>query len=615
MARITWQNVTAPDFSAASDASARGAGLFARGMENLADVLGDVQTRKRTQASNAATERMLQFGDVDGWDAALKRGGLSAIGITSDMATSDLMKSFQGRREDLEGARNADNRAAQDSFNLSRDQYGQDRRELTDSRADAEFARSEDARLRREWANAEIHKMATGNGNRDAGAVSMDELLLKVRDLDLGAKDNAALMDAARSYDSDEFKIASDARMKNADLEERAGTGIRTLDQLDRAAAFDDNASGNNAVRLWRSASENFGGSVDDPMAQVIDELVTSNRDEEGNSVFDNSEGQLRAAYNRVVDANPEIPEVIIANAFRNNLGTDSVVWLGDQKERIDESRVNKALEPLKTEAGRKELQFLNEKYLVEQTERDDTRRRIGELQSEITLRQGLGQSDAAVRPMEEELSKLLDSINAPEEVAKSDPVLEEQGPSWNKAVEGLLKRNGTSEEQPERTALEEVENTRSGVAGALSGLAGLVDRGIGGVSGAGNIAGGNYRKYLGNTVGLVAPEFGASIVENGRDQASDGRDQLSEGFFGRWSREREERRPEVNASFDAERALATAVADEAITGLSSGNPALMREAASDAQQFIAMVRNLGAQASPQMLEKARQLQALMARR
>lgn len=102
MARITWQNVTAPDLSTSRAALQQAGNSFNRGFEGFADTFRDIEQQQKDAYSQEALARLAQVTDPNQMNQMMASGGLASLGITDPRyLNADAMQSILGRPETL----------------------------------------------------------------------------------------------------------------------------------------------------------------------------------------------------------------------------------------------------------------------------------------------------------------------------------------------------------------------------------------------------------------------------------------------------------------------------------------------------------------------------------
>lgn len=102
MARITWQNVTAPDLSTSRAALQSAGNSFDTGFQNFIDTFRDVEQQQKDAYSQEALARLAQVTDPNQMNQMMASGGLASLGITDPRyLNADAMESILGRPKTL----------------------------------------------------------------------------------------------------------------------------------------------------------------------------------------------------------------------------------------------------------------------------------------------------------------------------------------------------------------------------------------------------------------------------------------------------------------------------------------------------------------------------------
>ena len=102
MARITWQNVTAPDLSTSRAALQQAGNSFNRGFEGFADTFRDIEQQQKDAYSQEALARLAQVSDPNQLNQMMASGGLASLGITDPRyLNADAMQNILGRPKTL----------------------------------------------------------------------------------------------------------------------------------------------------------------------------------------------------------------------------------------------------------------------------------------------------------------------------------------------------------------------------------------------------------------------------------------------------------------------------------------------------------------------------------
>lgn len=98
MARITWNQVAAPDYSAAIKGTVAAGDMFGRALSGLGQTAFDIRQRQKEDISAQAMAEALKFTDASSFDQAMQNG---LLGYDPTNFTADAMKYFQTRGTDL----------------------------------------------------------------------------------------------------------------------------------------------------------------------------------------------------------------------------------------------------------------------------------------------------------------------------------------------------------------------------------------------------------------------------------------------------------------------------------------------------------------------------------
>lgn len=102
MARITWQNVTAPDLSTSRAALQQAGNSLTSGFAGFADSFRDIEQQQKDAYSQEALARLAQVSDPNQLNALMASDGLAGLGVTdSRYLNADAMQSILGRPKAL----------------------------------------------------------------------------------------------------------------------------------------------------------------------------------------------------------------------------------------------------------------------------------------------------------------------------------------------------------------------------------------------------------------------------------------------------------------------------------------------------------------------------------
>ena len=102
MARITWQNVTAPDLATSRAALQQAGNSLSSGFQGFADSFRDIEQQQKDAYSQEALARLAQVSDPNQLNSMMASDGLAALGITDPRyLNADAMQSILGRSSTL----------------------------------------------------------------------------------------------------------------------------------------------------------------------------------------------------------------------------------------------------------------------------------------------------------------------------------------------------------------------------------------------------------------------------------------------------------------------------------------------------------------------------------
>lgn len=102
MARITWQNVTAPDLSTSRAALQQAGNSLSSGFQGFADSFRDIEQQQKDAYSQEALARLAQVSDPNQLNSMIANDGLAALGIEDPRyLNADAMQSILGRPKTL----------------------------------------------------------------------------------------------------------------------------------------------------------------------------------------------------------------------------------------------------------------------------------------------------------------------------------------------------------------------------------------------------------------------------------------------------------------------------------------------------------------------------------
>lgn len=525
MARITWQNVDAPDISSALARAAGSVDGLSEGLGGIADIFKGIEQRKRAQAERDGMARLLGIQSVEDFDAATRNGGIyGALGTPSDMVSSAMLEAIAGRRDQLEQDRTSD-------LDHTKATYAHGRSILGDQRSDAVYDRGEADRLRQEAANQWAHEQV------QSGQVLSPESLRRdaVMDTSDAKLAEARLAAAAGRESSPGFQVPADLQipLEVAQALEVTQTelGARNRD-LDYAWSTPDKAP----ARLWFDAKDRptERGAAFDSLASNL-QIGVDTSDPEVASKVGRSLGAVETVFREYTDAG--IPANIVAAAMENNLRGSNWLYrnlMGDGSLTIDKAGLDKDLERFRTQSGRAEMETLGQQYEREKSALAADAASYERLYQQYQLALANNSPQAASLAQ-----KLLDfpsryrtpSDDPKEDDATTEPPKTTGGTGKEDLAEEPLSQ-GHEEEVDPATQLDPV------VEGARNAWSQIGQWGLTGFDHAAGMGasvpltlGAGAQWLIGSGIGLVAPEYGSGIVQSGRDMWADSADAAGNGL------------------------------------------------------------------------------------
>lgn len=156
MARITWQNVAAPDFRDAILAQDAAGKSFSSAFSGLGDAFKAYDNRQREKLSAQALDRANQINNYADWEAAMARGIQASLGVDPSRLTSDAMTAIMGRGKDIMDMDETE-------YDFARTQLGHQRTDASNQILDQIGAFSTVAQAQEAW--PELQQWAKDNPN------------------------------------------------------------------------------------------------------------------------------------------------------------------------------------------------------------------------------------------------------------------------------------------------------------------------------------------------------------------------------------------------------------------------------------------------------------------
>jgi hypothetical protein len=333
MARLTWKNVTAPDFSDAIQATYVGGNQIGKGFNNIGGAADDYRNFIQEQASNKAMLDAAQFKDSASWDAAMANGGEAGLNIAPGYATENLTNFVNDRRSTLLGNESTQAGTAfreTQNANAIQDQTQQneDRAYKLEQRG---IAADIDTRDKGEYADVfDLIK----NGN---DVFNMDQVGQRIRGMNLPADKQARLLELATKIGNGDLVSSPEQIAQTAESDEV----LLAQNALDnRQLGLNQRTAGSRLLQIYDRAFAN-GDSSGDPMTPVLKELRESQDGKEGD-LHRESARQIQKMYNGLLKDYPELGGDVIAQMIKENKKGRNWFALGEGELRVDEAEIRK---------------------------------------------------------------------------------------------------------------------------------------------------------------------------------------------------------------------------------------------------------------------------------
>lgn len=342
MARLTWENVTAPSLSGVSEAVVAGAQLMGKGFSSIGEGFGGIRDRFVDKNSKEAIAAAMGITDPTELDAILSSGGFQQAfgGINPADVSEDAMKMLAGYRSNLLANEQTKAGTAETVANTGRikAQIGFDQ----DANSRANAAENREAT---EWGfNFPRTVAAAEQGDlleleKQKGSVYADKLAQDVTLFSPEEAKRAVLNDAALSDTAREAALA--------EIETRSGQGLwgatpeasSLVDNYPQFAQVNDSLASHKTLMdattaadpglsLWTNAKKAYG-SEDNAKVALLDfykEVGTkqTNGDEDG--AVSSSANDLSIAFDKLKKRFPGMPDSVIAYTLQQSIG-DGTNW------------------------------------------------------------------------------------------------------------------------------------------------------------------------------------------------------------------------------------------------------------------------------------------------
>lgn len=346
MARITWQNVAAPDLQESSRSQALAARLIGDATKSIGQGISGLDYRARNKASAAAMNQAMGIRDVDDWDKTMENGGLMALGVSPDRATPELMQFMQGYRKQLAGNRSSD-------LTNKTNEYDYARGIEEDNQDDWRFGREQTNAAKADAAAALDLEAQNLAGLVTDSTLSADEGRQRILSQTEGSPQ---LRERALQY----FKSGSSdgySSLGNIDYQDETKSNFTVLEEglAQQESEMQLRYAGNEALEILDEGTDKYGA---DPLKGLL-ESATNAVQKEGleneDEAINESRGSVRAAFNRLKRDFPDIPDEIIASVVERSWTDDGWLLTGD-KEKLDLRAAGDVLRQLDTPENRQVL-------------------------------------------------------------------------------------------------------------------------------------------------------------------------------------------------------------------------------------------------------------------
>lgn len=326
MARITWQSVTAPNFSGANDQARLAAELIGSAAQNIGGGLKALDSGLDDSLSAAAKQQAMQIQDPDAWNKMMATQGIAGLGISADRANADLTSFVEGRRDTL---------------------VNQERELYNTGRARAEDIRTDEARILAEQANV----LANDVGFASLSADDAKKEIIK------RTEGNVKLREAALTE-----LAGTDASAWTVDPSLKLPENVTKTTQVignaltERQSELDLKVASNPGLRLWdkgKTLGAN-GNPVGDLAMQVVNQTQLVDG-EEKDKVYAETMGSMQDTFNQLQMDYPDLSPELITAAMQERLQSNGWIW-SDDKLEVDVKEVRKALDTVNTPEARQAL-------------------------------------------------------------------------------------------------------------------------------------------------------------------------------------------------------------------------------------------------------------------
>lgn len=344
MARITWQNVDAPDLTSALEAQTIGAGAFSDAASGIADLFSTLGARQKSDANARALEAMRGIDTPEAWDKLMKEQGIAGLGIDPTMASDGLLSAVAGRRGTLEALR-------------------------SDRRSEEDRARGIEAQR--------IADEIIGQSGSLEGA----QQAILGRRLDPRLEEEA--LAAAAAANAANWQLNPGTKFDDDVTQTQLNESRSAIEKQRRDMAFEFEK--NPLDKLWVEAPSRYGefGSVLEGMTERLAATVG----DEDQERFGKSKGEVTRAFNKMKAQYPEVPEAIVAALMEDSLKqTGYLPRFFDNAQTFKWDDVHKKLEQFSDPVMRGDMELRVQGYQGQQQALQKAASDLDRLENETLL-------------------------------------------------------------------------------------------------------------------------------------------------------------------------------------------------------------------------------------
>lgn len=389
MARITWQNVAAPDVAQSVYALKAGGDMLQSGFSGLGNVAAGLDQRQKDALSNKAIAAALRSGSRSEFDKVMGADGIQGFGVADPgRLNADAMSFFQNRRGNLA---DLDNTTSLTAYrNDQRSWFNKDKQFQYDERAKAAQL-AEDERAAEQWALATVQGMGDTLYSADAARQSV------LNSKDYTPEQEARLLSAIGQ--APYWKSSSDA-VSNASVNPMLAGIAEDIDTLEANQNFESNS--NPLLRYYSLGSQKYD-NLSAAGLKMANSLRDLNVDEERIGSY---AGEINTTINEL-SREMSLPPEVVAAAVENNLTNRN--WLGWGKDtlQIDKTAVRDLLSGVADDDSRQLLASQSANVKRRAREIADYRNDLQKVQDKIALATTRGDSPAQMESLTREAEEI----------------------------------------------------------------------------------------------------------------------------------------------------------------------------------------------------------------